>query len=294
MPCFFSFHPIVFSSISSILLLQFQNGSCRTNDLKYELTTTGVKASYQNENDVLCEYPSVIIPGVPGRYKALQFHIHTSSEHTIDNQFFGAELHTVHVNEAGDRFAVVGMMIEPTADQPNSLFERLLEGWQVEYDSAEEACRDAAPVFSVTNTTTTTTSSTEPATRNLRVDKQDVNVDNKNTNRELLHTDAPQLVAPYLLIPDGATFYHYDGGLTTPPCSQVVWWNLADKPVPITPGQYNRLAEYVLGYTNPDDCSILGTYAGPAGSTSRPSVPLNGRVVDRICPVGFAPKDCVE
>jgi carbonic anhydrase len=242
--------------------------------MKYELTATGVKASYQNENDV-CEYPSVIIPGVPGRYKALQFHIHTSSEHTIDGQFFGAELHTVHINEAGDRYAVVGMMIEPTAGQPNVLFEHLLEGWQVEYDTAETACRAVV----------------EPLTRKLRVDKHmDMDVDK---DRELVHTDAPQLFAPYLLIPDGATFYHYDGGLTTPPCSEVVWWNLADKPVQITPGQYHRLAEYVLGYTNSASCQF-GTNAGPAGSTSRPTVALNGRQVDRICPVDFVPKDCVE
>lgn len=234
------------------------------------MTTTGVKASYQNENDV-CEYPSVIIPGVPGRYKALQFHIHTSSEHTIDGKFFGAELHTVHINEAGDHYAVVGMMIEPTASQPNSLVEQLLEGFKVEYDSAEAAC----------------VNSTAPVTRNLGVDK-----DMDMNKRKLVHTDAPQLFAPYLLIPDGATFYHYDGGLTTPPCSEVVWWNLADKPVQITPGQYHRLAEYVLGFAD-SDCN-LGTHAGPAGSTSRPTVPLNGRVVDRICPVGFTPKNCLE
>jgi carbonic anhydrase len=80
--------------------------------------------------------------------------------------------------------------------------------------------------------------------------------------------------------------YHYDGGLTTPPCSEVVWWNLADKPVSITPKQYSQLAEQILEYTSTETCEH-GTNAGPAGSTGRPVQPLNGRYVERICPKGF-------
>jgi hypothetical protein len=86
-----------------------------------------------------------------------------------------------------------------------------------------------------------------------------------------------------MLIPEGSTYYHYDGGLTTPPCSEVVWWNLADKPVSITPAQYSQLVQQILYYTDVDTCEH-GTNAGKAGSTSRPTQPLNGRSVERICP----------
>jgi hypothetical protein len=68
--------------------------------------------------------------------------------------------------------------------------------------------------------------------------------------------------------------------------SEVVWWNLADTPVSITPAQYNMLVSLSIGYLDPATCA-LGTFAGPAGSTSRPTQPLNGRIVERICPVGF-------
>ena len=44
-------------------------------------------------------------------YQLLQFHFHTPSEHTIDNESSAMELHLVHQNEAGE-LAVVGVMIE--------------------------------------------------------------------------------------------------------------------------------------------------------------------------------------
>jgi hypothetical protein len=89
-----------------------------------------------------------------------------------------------------------------------------------------------------------------------------------------------------MLIPECATFYHYDGGLTTPPCSEVVWWNLADKPVSITPSQYSQLLHHILEYTKIATCEH-GTSAGTAGSTGRPTQPLNGHYVEKICPKGF-------
>jgi carbonic anhydrase len=222
--------------------------------LTYTLTNTGVKAAYPDESE--CENPSVVIPGIDGKYQALQFHIHTSSEHTIDGKFFGAELHTVHAEVGGDRYAVVGMMIHPDGDEENEMFSALLKGWQPIYDANIANC----------------------ANETSRRAEQE---------REL----ESQIFAPYQLIPDGATFYHYDGGLTTPPCSEVVWWNLADKAVSVTPGQYHELAELVLGYTDPVTCE-LGSNAGSFGTTSRPVQPLNGRTVERICPVGFEEALC--
>jgi carbonic anhydrase len=214
--------------------------------LKYELTTTGVKASYKDS----CEKPTVEIPGIPGVYQALQFHIHTSSEHTIDGEFFGAELHTVHAEVDGDRYAVVGMMIQPAADFPNEMFGELLDGWQAVYNHNEEEC-----AF--------------------------VGLGNGD-RRQLSERRTAEAFSPYNLIPDGAAYYHYDGGLTTPPCSEVVWWNLADKPVAISPSQYSQLVEQIVNFIHLAECKP-GTYAGPIGSTSRPTQPLNGRTVERIC-----------
>ena len=48
-------------------------------------------------------------------YELVQFHFHTPSEHTIDNESSAMELHLVHQNEAGE-LAVIGILMEAGAE----------------------------------------------------------------------------------------------------------------------------------------------------------------------------------
>jgi carbonic anhydrase len=50
------------------------------------------------------------------RYKLLQFHIHTPSEHRFDGKLSPMEIHFVH-KDAKDRIAVIGIMVEVGAEQ---------------------------------------------------------------------------------------------------------------------------------------------------------------------------------
>jgi carbonic anhydrase len=155
--------------------------------MTYELTSTGLKTSFPGSET--CENPTVEIPGIEGTYQALQFHIHTGSEHTIDGTSFGAELHTVHQEVGGERYAVVGMMIEPTATEENMAFGELLKYWMELNTMNDSTCAALA---------------VSGGTRKLQTD-----IKSRNLSTEL--------VSPYKLIPANSTFYHYDGGLTTPP-----------------------------------------------------------------------------
>jgi carbonic anhydrase len=87
----------------------------------------------------------------------------------------------------------------------------------------------------------------------------------------------------YSLLDSNTGYYHYDGGLTTPPCSEVVWWNLADTHVNVSPMQFNRFVNMVVGAMNKDTCQ-LKTVADPdTYSTSRPPVALGDRTLQRVC-----------
>ena len=221
-------------------LYQKQNGNCTVDDLTFTISNAGVKAVYSGN----CAKNTLKIPGVDGTYEALQFHIHTSSEHTIDGEFFGAELHIVHALTDGSRYAVVGMMIEATNSENHGAFESLLEGWDKIADNTTATCPAAVTTLTTSNTTSTSRSS---------------------SGRK--HRQLASSFNAYDLVPKDSTFYHYDGGLTTPPCSEVVWWNLADTPVSISVSQYNRLTHFILGYIDPTTCEYA-TVASPSGSTS--------------------------
>jgi len=45
-------------------------------------------------------------------YELLQFHFHTTSEHTINNNSYALELHLVHMLQGGDNLLVLGMFFD--------------------------------------------------------------------------------------------------------------------------------------------------------------------------------------
>jgi len=77
-------------------------------------------------------------------------------------------------------------------------------------------------------------------------------------------------------------WYTYKGGLTTPPCTEIVNWNVMDTPMIISDDQLNRLYNLILCYVDPQTC-WHATVASKDGSTSRPTQPLNGRHILHRC-----------
>ena len=156
----------------------------------------------------------------------------------------------VHKERGGDRYAVVGVMINGDGNVDSPLFERLLNKWGAVEAKVKAECNGVAP----------------PPTKNIPITGDSFN--------------------PYDLIPPGSSFYHYDGSLTTPPCSEVVWWELADGVLHVSPEQLDRLVSMTTTYTDPVSCE-LQTAASPLdGTTNRPiAQDLAGREVQKICPV---------
>eukprot|EP00878_Enallax_costatus_P019696 GHUV01020786.1.p1 GENE.GHUV01020786.1~~GHUV01020786.1.p1 ORF type:complete len:333 (+),score=85.23 GHUV01020786.1:274-1272(+) len=85
--------------------------------------------------------------------------------------------------------------------------------------------------------------------------------------------DCPTPVNPAQLLPAGLAagqFVHYQGSLTTPPCSESVDWVVFEQPLPITDQQ----ALDFMWFTGAGK-----TY----GHNARPLQPLNGRSLDYNC-----------
>jgi carbonic anhydrase len=212
--------------------------------LEYALGRNGPKASFPKS----CDGTTLRIPFVEGQFQAVQFHMHIGSEHTIGGKSFESEFHIVHKQIGGDRFAVVGIMLNADAKVDNAKFQRLLDGWDQVAQKVAIDCGD------------------EVLKKKARVATEEFNV--------------------YDLIPSSANFYHYDGSLTTPPCSEVVWWNVADVPLSISRDQMDQLIKYTTKYVDPKTCELDPSASPFDGTTNRPTAQDNyGRRVIRICPV---------
>ena len=196
------------------------------------------------------------------KYSSLYKHISTvvPSTHLMVLTANAAELHMVHesTNNTG-LLAVIGIIFQVGAPEEQPFFRTLLDEWISIDQDRKDHCTE-----------------------------QQRNLDNNSNlrHRQLLEaSDTPLYI--YDIIPANGSFYRYEGGLTTPPCTEIVHWSVASRPLAISITEERDLAELILGYVS-DDCAA-GTVASTGGGTNRPTQPLNGRTVELLCPASFQP-----
>ncbi len=223
------------------------------------------------------------IPHSTNKFNALQFHIHTFSEHQILGQgelgYYPAELHVVHQEETAESFAVFGTMISVGADD-HSMFEWFLQGWEAVAQEIEDECVTGTSSLDDTKTVVENFECSGIGSRTIF-----------NGTTPAFPAGGPNVYG----LPTNPDFgvFTYKGGLTTPPCTEIVNWNLLDAPMEISESQLERLKSLILCYVSQskdEDGSLKscghGTVASNTGSTSRPPQPLLGRQVIHRCPGG--------
>ena len=249
-------------------LYHVQPGTCRASDLIYTISAYSVQAAFPSWKDGSCTAPTLTIPDDPTtKYRATQLHLHVVSEHTMDGEYWDGELHMVHTSDDGQRLAVVAVLLNANAAanaNNHSQFETLLQGWTAVQEESLQRCGIA---------------------HNSKSRRR-----KRNRTRQL-ERDASWDIHDLIPMGTTTTFYRYDGSLTTPPCSEIVQWNVADTALDISRNQYNRFVDFIATYRDPTSCE-LATVANPQdGSTNRPLQAQNGRFVHRICPTTFVEEE---
>ena len=153
------------------------------------------------------------------RYELLQFHFHAPSEHTVAGKPLDMEMHLVHKSEDGS-LAVVGLLIE--RGKHNVSFNPV---W---------AHLPAVP----------------GETQRVEVDKS-----SPLDPRAMVSPDEEigDVVPQYF-----SSYYHYEGSLTTPPCSEGVKWIVLTTPIEMSEAQ-------------------IAAFKAIIHDNNRPVQPLNGR-----------------
>jgi len=251
------------SCIPNQVGIDLDSGDCTLDDLKFSTNDHGVKAEFVGN----CTKPTAKFPNYPETFVAAQFHVHTGCEHAIDGEGCDAELHIVHFSEDTDfndfstyKAAVIGIMLDNDALEPHSGFDGLLNCWAKKHNDFVESC---SPIIGTCDVS-------------------------RMFTEEGAQCSAASFDA-YSLIPADSGYYNYMGGLTTPPCSQIVRWNLIDKKVNISLKQWSTLAQLILGYGGVLDssgqCKLEYSVASKTGSTSRERQALGGRTITHRCSV---------
>lgn len=124
---------------SDMMGYSFQAGDCTWDDLIFSIDDHSIKVS-KGES---CSLGTMIIPQIDKSFDALQLHVHTSSEHSINGQYYEAELHVVHDEiNGGSAAAVFAIMLSSGNDADDHKdFENFLRGWEQVAKKAEETTR---------------------------------------------------------------------------------------------------------------------------------------------------------
>lgn len=144
--------------------------------------------------------------GGPDLYSPVQFHFHAKSEHTIDGKRFDLEMHTVHLPEGYADY--IGQ--DPPqvfASALGLIFDRY------SYDPISDADRKIVDDFF-----------------------ESLNLENQETDVFTDDTEIPYGKLKNMV--DISNRWVYKGGLTTPPCTRVVFFQVVHRVLPISERHY--------------------------------------------------------
>ena len=217
-----------------------------------------------------CLDNTMAIPGYQGKYQLLQIHTHIGSEHRLDGTTSDGEIHLVHKQSNGYYYAVMAILISAVDDddtaENNTVFESLLNAWEaVEYQT-NAACNEGERSRRALTTT----------------EKRKLEGDNHQQQQQQQQQQSLDIYTG--LLPQNTNFYQYSGSLTTPPCTEAVFWEVAETSLQISTSQYQRLVALTLSYRDSETCEWSIAASPKTKTTNRPVQDLNGRAVTRICP----------
>lgn len=172
-------------------------------------------------------------------YRLVQFHFHAASEHTVNGEPAALEVHFVHYEVLPGEEGATTTTAQPDGTTP---VRRLaVVGALVDVDPDGNANDAYAPIVA-------------------------------NLPDEVLHDQAeiaavdpiPELtIDAEAMLPTDRTFIHYDGSLTTPPCSEIVSWQVLTDRVTMSQDQIDAFVDQFGQHGN-----------------ARPVQHLDGRAID--------------
>ncbi|XP_061076934.1 carbonic anhydrase 6 isoform X1 [Conger conger] len=187
----------------------------------YDRIQNGKFLMTNNGHSVQIDLPPtmVITKGLPGRYTAVQMHLHwggwdleaSGSEHTLDGIRYMAELHVVHYNS--DKYKSV----TEARDKPDGLavLAFFYEDGHFENTYYSDFISNLAKV--------------KYAGQSMTITSVDV--------RSMLPENLSH-------------FFRYQGSLTTPPCYESILWTVFDTPITLSHNQIRKLESTLMDHEN--------------------------------------------
>jgi len=273
------------------------NEDCGFGDMLFVPTPHALVAKFPH-NDVRCRRPQIDFPdGYPNWWTAALMEFHVRSEHTIDGRRYDGEMIMYHHGTFSNKreLAAVSVLLDASGDEIDLRFQAYLEAFREAVERVRSNC-DAGVEYVDPDpnwlddfqemSDNYTTEHQRQRGRGLGEDDEGgldfrearLQMDASLLDEQLRRTadaaagrkSTPRpRPFPYDIWPS-IYWYRYLGGLTQPPCTEMVLWTVLDSPLVISRGQLRTLAALIDSYVDPKTCqrvdaTVKGENVRPLG-----------------------------
>lgn len=190
----------------------------------------------------------------------LHLDLKVPGEHTLEGQFFDAEIQMLHIHLTEPRLAMAGIPIRATPTGYNEKFQHVLDQFQIVYTNHQTECNAKQQqrrlgIF---------------GRLLLRPKQQSSPLDDPEFRRRV-QGQSRVLFDPFGDFMETFFFYRYDGTTTEPPCFPITWFVL-DQPTTIATSQLRQLKHLLFTHVD-GNCQTTSVH-NQNQSVVRPIQPL--------------------
>lgn len=205
--------------------------------------------------------------------------IKVPGEHTLEGEQFDAEIQMLHTHLYDARISSIGIPVRATADGYNEEFQRILDQFQLVYNSDAMQCTGTMPNASQPNYTSTHVEgdSSQSATWDPEHPDDDPNLAQQPQTNLKFNPYSEAFMRTIF-------FYRYDGSITEPPCLPITWWVMSE-PMLISHRQLAQIRHLLFTHVGGDECKGTSVHNADQ-SVARPIQPLGEDDEIQGCAVG--------
>jgi len=268
----------------------FSDGDCKFEDLKFEVKKDGLSVGPKAvDGHTVCSLGNVKLPKLPGKDKsleAIEIRMTLGAEHIRAGHEYSAEMQ-VYFREEGEIRAAISVLakvsnsdvFDPPKPDEEPFYESLLKGWEASYHSTDKFCAlnpKGTEVF-------TTNTALKAQQKKITCPKV-----GSGSTEHVQSIESPERLVPNvfkngtLIESEQYGLYSYQGSMTTPPCTENIYWSIVDASMSISVDQFLRTQKLILCFVDRSTCEHASA-ASEFGRTTRPPQHLNGRQVVHYC-----------